>query len=633
MPKISQFPAGGNAQNTDLIPIVRAGGDYTVTGYNLAALASYGQAYTGTFTATAGQTVFTLPASPGSLANLAISVDGAVMVPGTDYTWTSPVTLTFAVGLAAGQTVLYRYTTSVPIGTSLAGGTNGQLQYNNSGVLNGFTMSGDVTVVPTTGVATVNAPSSHITYTQGGTGATSRTVTSKLQESVSVLDFGADPTGATDSTTAIQNAINAAYGKTLRIPQGQYLISGSGLTASSLITIVGDTSSLNGTSQVSLIYSGTGNALSINGGSTKVFNAVVQNLAIKASGSAIASSTAVGLNLVNSNYGVFQNVVISGFTAGTAVLATASNSQIGASNQFIGCVLWNNFTGYQFDGISSSVADYASIVYGGTVIGTGATNSRGLVVTQYSQDLALYGVDFETQDINIDLYGNYPTSGGGVRLIGCRTEFNNSYQIRINANTNRTQIIGHRFVGGSLATWISDSGAQTIWVGADANVQINAGNLTLLNNIPLYAADNGGTQRQVLKMATNNTLQIGFTSGNGNFPLGRWNFGAAVQLVRTAPTYGTTVTIDASLGNSFDITATNGTGFTISSPTNSYDGEIINITILNTSGGALGTITWGGNYKMSTWTSPATGNNRSITFKFNGTYWYEVSRTAADVPN
>jgi hypothetical protein len=37
----------------------------------------------------------------------------------------------------------------------LAGGVNNQIQYNNRGVLNGFTMSGDVTVVPTTGVATV----------------------------------------------------------------------------------------------------------------------------------------------------------------------------------------------------------------------------------------------------------------------------------------------------------------------------------------------------------------------------------------------------------------------------------------------------------------------------------------------
>ena len=157
MPKISQFPAGGVAQNTDLIPIVRNGGDYTVSGYNLASLASNGQAYVGTFTATAGQTVFTLPASPGSLANLFISVDGAVMVPGTDYNWTTPTTLTFAVGLKVGQTVLYNYTTSVPIGTSLAGGVSGQVQYNNSGVLNGTTIGGDATLVATTGVMKVNS--------------------------------------------------------------------------------------------------------------------------------------------------------------------------------------------------------------------------------------------------------------------------------------------------------------------------------------------------------------------------------------------------------------------------------------------------------------------------------------------
>jgi len=44
-------------------------------------------------------------------------------------------------------------------------------------------------------------------YTQGGTGAVDRTTASKLQESVSVLDFGADPTGVADSTAAIQAAI------------------------------------------------------------------------------------------------------------------------------------------------------------------------------------------------------------------------------------------------------------------------------------------------------------------------------------------------------------------------------------------------------------------------------------------
>ena len=44
--------------------------------------------------------------------------------------------------------------------------------------------------------------------------------------SISVLSYGADPTGQTDSTTAIQNAINAgsAAGKAVYIPPGNFLV-------------------------------------------------------------------------------------------------------------------------------------------------------------------------------------------------------------------------------------------------------------------------------------------------------------------------------------------------------------------------------------------------------------------------
>ena len=44
--------------------------------------------------------------------------------------------------------------------------------------------------------------------------------------SISVLSYGADPTGQTDSTTAIQNAINAgsAAGKAVYIPPGNYTV-------------------------------------------------------------------------------------------------------------------------------------------------------------------------------------------------------------------------------------------------------------------------------------------------------------------------------------------------------------------------------------------------------------------------
>lgn len=60
-------------------------------------------------------------------------------------------------------------------------------------------------------------------FKQSGTGAVTRTVQDKVRESVSVLDFGADPTGVVDSTLGIQAACNTS--KRVYFPTGTYLIS------------------------------------------------------------------------------------------------------------------------------------------------------------------------------------------------------------------------------------------------------------------------------------------------------------------------------------------------------------------------------------------------------------------------
>ena len=69
-----------------------------------------------------------------------------------------------------------------------------------------------------------------ITYTAPFTGAVSRTQVSKNAESVSVLDFGADPTGVADSTAAFTAAIATA--KRVFMPGGTYSISNIAVTAS-----------------------------------------------------------------------------------------------------------------------------------------------------------------------------------------------------------------------------------------------------------------------------------------------------------------------------------------------------------------------------------------------------------------
>ena len=60
-------------------------------------------------------------------------------------------------------------------------------------------------------------------YTPSGAGNVPTTVEAKLRESVSVKDFGADPTGATDSTAAIQAAINSGAASVF-VPEGTYII-------------------------------------------------------------------------------------------------------------------------------------------------------------------------------------------------------------------------------------------------------------------------------------------------------------------------------------------------------------------------------------------------------------------------
>lgn len=103
--------------------------------------------------------------------------------------------------------------------------------------------------------------------------------------------------------------------------------------------------------------------------------------------------------------------------------------------------------------------------------------------------------------------------------------------------------------------------------------------------------------------------------------------------VLVVDTYGASITINSSAGEIHTITATNGTAFTINAPTSPVTARMLTITIRNTSGGALGVITWNVVFKMAAFTNPATGFNRSITFYYDGTNWIERSRTTADVPN
>lgn len=75
-------------------------------------------------------------------------------------------------------------------------------------------------------------------FIQSGSGAVATTVQAKLREVISVKDFGATGNGTTDDTTAFNNALVAAAGKSLYVPAGTYLC--TTLTVYGGTTVYGD---------------------------------------------------------------------------------------------------------------------------------------------------------------------------------------------------------------------------------------------------------------------------------------------------------------------------------------------------------------------------------------------------------
>lgn len=118
------------------------------------------------FTATAGQTSFTLPNSYTPGANsLYVWMNGAKLISGVDFSETTSTSFTLTNGAQAGDTI------EAIAGVPLASGTV--------------------------------ADSSQVTYTPAGAGAVGRTAQAKMRETVSVKDFGAVGDGVTNDTAAM----------------------------------------------------------------------------------------------------------------------------------------------------------------------------------------------------------------------------------------------------------------------------------------------------------------------------------------------------------------------------------------------------------------------------------------------
>lgn len=84
-----------------------------------------------------------------------------------------------------------------------------------------------------------------------------------LANAVNVKQFRAAGDGVTDDTTALQNAINATQGRTLYIPQGNYIFSSTLNIANTSHHIIGDYANRAAQLGTQLTYTGTGIAIQV----------------------------------------------------------------------------------------------------------------------------------------------------------------------------------------------------------------------------------------------------------------------------------------------------------------------------------------------------------------------------------
>ena len=199
--------------------------------------------------------------------------------------------------------------------------------------------------------------SANIAYTAPYTGAVAETIRSKLAQTISVLDFGADPTGVTECSAAIQAAINYAatkgssfpssQGGLVFFPAGTYLI-GSTLTLASGVILSGE-----GVYNTVLKASSTFSSIMISAISTSAATTInqagVENFSIYGNG-----QLTTGVQFQNNNRSFVQNCR---FFAHNYGFSGADNWQVALLNVWMGeaAPSESNNTGFYFfwDGVKS----------------------------------------------------------------------------------------------------------------------------------------------------------------------------------------------------------------------------------------------------------------------------------------
>lgn len=553
-------------------------------------------------TATAGQTVFTLvnPYVPGA-NTLSVFVDGVNQYSGSMYSYveTSANTVTFDSGLHVGALVKF---------TTVQSLTSGQ-----------------------------QTDAALVTYNEGAAGAVTTTVRAKLQQTISVKDFGAVGNGIANDTQAIIDAVaacQAASQTSLYFPTGIYRIENTiTLSGQGIAFVAENASPQQGSARPAV-------TIRWHGGSAAIFD-------------------------VQSTYWHFYNIAFENFTTATdAFLLTTAQHMLfdrcsfvngNGATRFSRSVIYcdGNEFGYSvvqnceivnpaprfldIDGATSN--GITPVLFYNNVI---ESNSAGAMTLVYVKNESIDILTFEANTFNGQANAQLTlvdtTDTPLSETITVLNVYDNEFDIVANTATDRlfrltnvrnANFLGNQFAMGGSVTAIANLVNSVVTQFTGNHVFSCAG--------PVFSAD--ATSRVY---AQANTINLGNTDGIVN------DNAATSGMIQM--TYGASVVILGNLGvgtghTVFRVDVTNTAGFTLSyeHPGIGGDGyfvrgQVLSVQVRNTSGGVIPSITLAGGatyWSLSggAFPIPADGNSRTVTFVWSGSKLVEIGRTTADVPN
>jgi hypothetical protein len=446
--------------------------------------------------------------------------------------------------------------------------------------------------------------------------------------------YGAAGDGVTNDTVAVQTWINSGN-KDLYLDDGAtYLITGVTITGALAANI-----KIQGSGQLSqfLISSAAG---------SYGFQVVWSNAEAGAVGTALTSPATTHFNsgLIlkdfaincqagpNQSYGFWlnnaeilyaENIVIDMYPNTFAGSATAGNPN--GTYGWVGYFMQDGvYVKCEFTGGSGVAGDGIAIL---GVVAANQTSNNNLFLGCRAQECGGYGVRNQAADGSVWYGGKFQgnTAGGWLEaedingagatdtvIEAAGFEGNSGYEFQ-------GQVSTHMVVRNNTFESTSVTG---IFNQAFCDYMLFEDNRTYNNKSCTIVASGSG--------ATN-------VWGRGNLGFGLNNFTNGTMQAQTgAPvvlTYSASITPDASMGEYFTLNVTNGTAFTINYPTNLGYGQRLTLDITNSSGGAMGTVTFNASYFLAgALTQAATGHHRVISFQNDGlTGLVEQYRSVADI--